>query len=105
MKKLSCALFALLPMGAFAAYPIDVESQLNGAEVSFSSQEISHDMAALFVVNQGRTAAQCTALFRNGPEAPRTRKVLLQPGQDASLTAKFTRDILRLRIKLTCEPQ
>lgn len=105
MKKFSCALLALLPMSAFAAYPIDIESQLNGAEVSYSSQEISHDMAALFVVNQGRSAAQCTAVFRNGPESPRTRKVVLQPGQDASLTAKFTRDILRLRIKLECNPK
>lgn len=104
MKKLSCALLALLPLTALAVYPIDVETQLNGTEVSYSSQEISGDMAALFVVNQGRSAVQCSAVFRNGPESPRTRKVLLQSGQDASLTAKFTRDILRLRIKLECNP-
>jgi hypothetical protein len=102
MKKLSCALFALLPLATFAAYQIDVESELNGAEVSYSTQEISGDMAAIFLVNQGRTDARCTAVFRNGPESPRTRKVTLKSGQEASLTSKFTRDILRLRIKLEC---
>lgn len=105
MKKLSCALLALLPLSAFAIYPIDVETQLNGTEVSYSTQDISRDMAAINVVNQGRGDVRCTAVFRNGPESPRTRRVSLKSGQDASLTTKFTRDIIRLRITLECNPE
>lgn len=104
MKRLSCALLALLPLTAMGAYPIEVETVLNGTEVSYSSQDISADMAALFVVNQGREPVRCTAVFRNGPEAPRTRKVSLKSGEDAGLTAKFTRDIIKLRVKLECNP-
>ena len=105
MKKLSCALLALLPLTAFGMYPIEVETVLNGTEVSHSTQNISDDMAALFLVNQGREPVRCTAVFRNGPEAPRTRKATLQSGQEASLTAKFTRGIIKLRVKLECQPQ
>ena len=33
MKKICCALIALLPLTAFA-YPIEIDKKLNGAEVS-----------------------------------------------------------------------
>lgn len=101
MKKLCCALLALLPLSALA-YPIEVEQQLNGAEVSYSTQDIDEDLGAILLYNQGQTPAQCTAVFRNGPEAPRTRKALIEPGERANLSVKFTRSIIRLRIKLTC---
>ena len=74
MKKLACALIALLPLSAFA-YPIDVERQLNGAEVSVSTQEVDHNIGAVVLYNYGQSQAQCSAVFRNGPEAPRTRQV------------------------------
>lgn len=102
MKNLCCALLMLLPLGALA-YPIDLEKQLNGAEVSASTQEIDHNMGAVLLYNYGETAADCRAVFRNGPEAPRTRKVVLEPGQNSSMTIKFNRSIIRLRVNLTCE--
>ncbi|MGE8496415.1 MAG: 3-phosphoglycerate kinase [Pseudomonas sp.] len=101
MKNLCCALLMLLPLGAMA-YPINLEKQLNGAEVSATTQEIDHNMGAVLLYNYGETEAECRAVFRNGPEAPRTRKVVLAPGQNSSLTMKFTRSIIRLRIDLTC---
>jgi hypothetical protein len=101
MKKLVCALIALLPLSAFA-YPIDVERQLNGAEVSVSTQEIDHNIGAVVLYNYGQSQAQCTAVFRNGPEAPRTRKVNLAPGATSNLSMKFARSIIRLRVELTC---
>ncbi|MGE6791561.1 hypothetical protein SAMN05216206_0495 [Pseudomonas guineae] len=102
MKKLCCALLACLPLTVMA-YPIEVEKQLNGAEVSASTQEIDHNMGALQLYNYGRSEAKCTAIFRNGPEAPRTRKVSLAPGESSNLTHKSTRSIIKLRVKLTCE--
>lgn len=101
MKKLACALIALLPLSAFA-YPIDVERQLNGAEVSVSTQEVDHNIGAVMLYNYGQSQAQCSAVFRNGPEAPRTRKVTLAPGASSNLTMKFARSIIRLRVELTC---
>lgn len=101
MKIFCCALIALLPLAAFA-YPIELEKQFNGAEVSVSSQEIDHNMAAVLLYNYGQTEAECKAVFRNGPEAPRTRQVLLAPGQNSNLTVKFARSIIKLRVQLTC---
>lgn len=104
MKKICCALVALLPL-AVQAYPIELEKQFNGAEVSASPREIDHDMAAVMVENYGATAASCKAVFRNGPEAPRTRSVNLAPGQSGNLTVKFARSVIRLRVEITCQPQ
>ena len=101
MKKICCALIAWLPLAALA-YPFEVEKQLNGAEVSVTTQEIDHNMGALLLYNYGETEAECTGVFRNGPEAPRTRKVLLAPGQSSNLTMKFPRSIIKLRVQLTC---
>lgn len=101
MKKLCCLLFALLPLGAHA-YPIELDKQLNGAEVSASTQEIDHNMAALMLYNYGQSEAECSAVFRNGPEAPRTRRAVLAPGANTNLTVKFTRSVIRLRVSLTC---
>ena len=101
-KTISLAVLSLLPLTA-AAYPIVVEKSLNGAEISYDVQELARDMGAIFLVNQGESAARCTAYFRSGPDTPRTRKVLLQSGERATLSVRFTRDIMRLRIRLECE--
>jgi hypothetical protein len=102
MKKLCCALLACLPLTVMA-YPIEVEKQLNGAEVSVSPQEIDHNMGALQLYNYGRRDAKCTAVFRNGPEAPRTRRVNLSAGESSNLTLKSNRSIIKLRVAVTCE--
>lgn len=105
MKKLCCALFVLMPLGALAAtYPVEVEKQMNGAEVSASGQAIDYNLGGLNLYNYGGTEASCVAVFRNGPEAPRTRRATLKPGENAALTSKFNNSILRLRIKVTCKP-
>lgn len=106
MNKLWCvAVVALsvLPLTAMA-FPIELEKTLNGAEVSASSQEVDFNMGAVQLYNYGKAAAECSAVFRNGPEAPRTRKVTLAPGKDALLTGKFTSQVIKMRIKVTCKP-
>lgn len=101
MKKIFCLLCILLPLGAYA-YPIELSRQLNGAEVSATTQVIDHNMAALLLYNYGQAEAECSAVFRNGPEAPRTRRALLAPGASNNLTVKFTRGVVRLRVELSC---
>lgn len=108
MNKLLCIAFAALPLSALPvsafAFPIELEKMLNGAEVSASTQEVDFNMGAVQLYNYGRAPAECTAVFRNGPEAPRSRKVTLQPGKDALLTGRFTSQVIKMRIKVTCKP-
>ncbi|WP_437881075.1 3-phosphoglycerate kinase [Pseudomonas sp. LRF_L74] len=101
MKKTCLALLAALPLAA-TAYPIEVDKQLNGADLAVTAQDIDRDIAAVTLYNYGNKAAHCTASFRNGPEAPRTRKSEVQPGQTVNLTAKFSRAVIRLRVQVTC---
>lgn len=106
MKRRCYLLLAWLPLTALAAtYPVDLDQQLNGAEIMASAETIDRDMAGLQLHNHGQTVARCSVVFRNGPEAPRTRRTEIQPGEQKILTAKFKREILRLRIQLTCEPR
>ena len=101
MKKLIACCFAMLPLAAMA-YPIDVTDDVAGTDVTFDVQEINFNMSGVLVRNHGNVPVRCQATFRNGPEAPRTRKVLIKPHSESHLTAKFTREIMRLRVDLKC---
>ncbi|MBA1272223.1 3-phosphoglycerate kinase [Stutzerimonas azotifigens] len=106
MKRFCCVLLALLPVAGFAAtYPIEVEQKLNDAEISVTPQAIDRDMSALLLYNYGPVPVACTAVFRNGPESPRTRKAVIPSGAQMPMTVKFKRDVIRLRTSLTCEKQ
>lgn len=106
MKKTTAFVLAMLPVAALAVtYPVEVDKTLNGAEIGVTTETIDRDMAGLLLYNYGSTTASCTAQFNNGPEPARTRRVEVKPGERMPMTAKFKREILRLRIKLTCEPQ
>ncbi|CAE6903351.1 3-phosphoglycerate kinase [Pseudomonas marincola] len=102
MKKICCALIALLPLTAFA-YPIEIDKKLNGAEVSVTGLEIDDSMGAVVLYNYGQADAKCKATFRNGPEAPRTRSAALSGGEDTNLSIKFSRKIIKLRVSVVCE--
>ncbi len=108
MNKIVSAALLALPLSAFSlsalAFPIELEKTMNGAEVSTSTQEVDFNMGAVQLYNYGQKAAECKAVFRNGPEAPRSRKVTLQPGKDALLTGRFTAQVIKMRIKVTCKP-
>src|SRR5690606_32571001 len=66
MRRLSYMLFALLPLAAVAAtYPVELEQQLNGAEINATPEAIDRDLAGLLLLNYGKTPAVCTAVFRN----------------------------------------
>lgn len=106
MKRICLAALAIIPLSALAvSYPVDIQQQLNGTEVMASASSIDRDMAALHLHNLGAVPVTCKAVFRNGPEAPRTRRTTLEAGEQKALTAKFKRDVIRLRIQLDCEAQ
>ncbi|MCK9801616.1 3-phosphoglycerate kinase [Pseudomonas sp. MAFF 302030] len=104
MRKFCCAVLALLPLSVMA-YPIDVEKQLNGLSIDYTAFDTDADIGSMQINNFGKTDALCSVVFRNGPEAPRTRKVEVSAGQSKNVTAKFNRSILKLRLTLTCTPK
>lgn len=103
MKKICCAVLALLPLTALA-YPIEVQKSLNGAEVDIETQDIGDQMGAILLRNGSQQPVTCTAVFVNGPETPHVRKATIAPGKEANLTSSFSRAVIKLRIKLTCNP-
>ncbi|PJI49626.1 MULTISPECIES: 3-phosphoglycerate kinase [Pseudomonas] len=103
MKKFCCAVLALLPLTALA-YPIEVQKSLNGTEVDVETQDIGDQMGAIILRNGGQQDVTCTAVFVNGPETPHVRKATMAPGKEANLTSSFSRAVIKLRIKLTCNP-
>ncbi|VVP05191.1 hypothetical protein PS732_03083 [Pseudomonas fluorescens] len=104
MKKFCCVLLALLPLTAFA-YPIDVQKDLNDLKIDYETFDTDNDIGSIRVANYGDVDATCKAVFNNGPEAPRTRTIDVPAGKHKNATAKFTREIIKLRIKLTCMPK
>ncbi|MHC8292538.1 MULTISPECIES: 3-phosphoglycerate kinase [Pseudomonas] len=104
MKKFCCVLLAMLPLTAFA-YPIDVQKNLNGLKIDYETFDTDNDIGSIRVANYGDIDASCKAVFNNGPEAPRTRKIDVPAGKHKNATAKFTRSIIKLRIELTCTPK
>ena len=104
MKKICCVLLALLPLTA-SAYPIDVEKHVEGLSIDYTAYDTDADIGSIQVSNYGKTDAACSVVFRNGPEAPRTRKIEVAAGKFKNVTAKFNRNIIKLRIELTCKPK
>ena len=104
MKKICCLVLAMLPLSAFA-YPIDVEKQLNGLKIDYTTYATDYDMGSITLSNYGDTAADCKVIFRNGPESPRTRRVSLEPGKNTELSAKFSRKIIKLYLTVNCSPK
>ncbi|MDF3931791.1 3-phosphoglycerate kinase [Pseudomonas citronellolis] len=103
MKRICCALLLCLPLTAMA-YPTEMEKSLNGTEIDVQTQDIGDSMGAVLLQNYGKQDVACTAVFQNGPETPKVRKTVIAAGKSSNLTASFGRAIIKLRIKLTCNP-
>ncbi|MEG1343164.1 MAG: 3-phosphoglycerate kinase, partial [Pseudomonas sp.] len=99
MKKCCAVLLALLPLTALA-YPIDVEKNIDGVKLDYTTYDTDRDIGSITLNNYGEVPAQCKVLFRNGPEAPRVRRVQVPARQSKDVTAKFNREIIKLRISL-----
>ncbi|MBH3429571.1 3-phosphoglycerate kinase [Pseudomonas alkylphenolica] len=104
MKKCCAVLLALIPLTALA-YPIDVEKNIEGVKVDYTTYDTDRDIGSITLNNYGEVAAQCKVTFRNGPESPRVRRVSIPAKQSVDSTAKFNREIIKLRITLECKPK
>ena len=102
MNRICCVLLTLLPMTAWA-YPIEVEKHYEGVQIDYTSHDTFYDTGSITVNNYGDVEAKCSVIFRNGPEAPRTRRITVGARSSQDVTAKFNRSIIKLRISLTCK--
>ncbi len=104
MNRICCVLLTMLPLSAWA-YPIEVEKHVQGVEIDYTSHDTFYDTGAITVNNYGSVPAKCSVVFQNGPEAPKTRRVTVAAKKSVDVSAKFNRSIIKLRIKLSCEPE
>lgn len=102
MKKILTILLLALP-GAVLAFPFEVEKQLNGAEVAVATLDLGNNMASVSLSNYGTRAAVCKVRFRNGPEAPRTRRASVAAGETAHVTARFNNTVIKMRVQVECK--
>lgn len=91
------------PATAFA-FPFEVESNFNGAEIAVNTLDLGNNMPSVSLTNYGQRSAVCKVRFRNGPEAPRTRKAQLAAGETAHLTARFNNTVIKMRVQVECQP-
>ncbi|WP_024682764.1 hypothetical protein [Pseudomonas syringae] len=103
MNRLCCALLVMLPVTALA-YPIEVEKQYQGVKIDYVAHDVYHDTGSITVNNYGEVDAKCSVVFINGPEAPRTRHVQVGAGKSLDVSSRFNRSIIKLRIRLSCQP-
>ena len=66
MKKCCAAILMCLPLGAMA-YPIDVEKELTGVKLDYTTYDTAYDIGSITLNNYGQVPAACKVTFRNGP--------------------------------------
>lgn len=104
MNKCCVAILMCLPLTA-VAYPIDVEKSVDGVKLDYTTYDTAYDIGSITLNNYGQVPAACKVTFRNGPEAPRVRRVNVAAGKSVDVTANFNRQIIKLRIALDCKTQ
>lgn len=102
IKKMLAVLLLVLP-GVALAFPFEVEKQLNGAEIAVDTLDLGNNMPSVSLSNYGERAAVCKVRFRNGPEAPRTRRARVAAGETAHLTARFNNTVIKMRVQVECK--
>ncbi len=103
MRKIVAAslLLSCLSPAVVHAFPIDLQSQLDGVTIEAETTDMSN-IATVLLRNSGENAALCEATFVNGPERPTPRRVKLAAGESTTISQSFLRAITRVRITLNC---
>lgn len=89
---------ALSPM----SFPVDVELDAQGLDLTTTSTGNVGNLATVTVTNQDPRSALCVATFVNGPEKPSPLRARVAPGEKTVLTQALRRDIIRVRVSVKC---
>ncbi|MFU8894914.1 MAG: 3-phosphoglycerate kinase [Gammaproteobacteria bacterium] len=103
MRKLLTGMSLVLFAAAAMAFPTDLELDVDGLNVQ-ALTHIDGRVAGVRVSNHERFAVRCEAVFRNGPEISRARRAVIDPDDTALLSWTPRREVVRLRVELSCRP-
>lgn len=85
-----------------AEAPIELDEEIEGVRIEVATGWIV-DVVYARLQNRSPAAAFCEATFDNGPES-RRRRSRLEAGEERTLTFQPARQVIKLRIRLSCEP-
>jgi hypothetical protein len=103
MHKFLVGLFLALLAGVAWAFPVDLEVDAEGLNIG-TVVHSDDKLAIVSVTNQEEFPLRCEAEFHSGPEHGRTRFAIIEPGRVASMSWAPRREVVRLRIALSCQP-
>lgn len=101
MRRLLVAAALILLAGTAAAFPTELAFDDGGLNVE---AELVSDgrLAIVRVINGESSSLLCDAIFRNGPEVGRVRRVIVGPSSVAMLNWTPRRKVVRLRVEASC---
>lgn len=106
MRKtmLAALALALAWSAAALAYPVDMDFEGNGLDVLAEVDRIG-EQTIVRLTNGESFRVRCEAVFRNGPEQSRARRVVLGPGESRPLVFAPQRAVVRMRVSVWCESE
>ena len=102
MKTALPALFAVTCLAAAAAFPVEVESEMNGLAITV--QTSSGIPLVITFVSQEKADATCKAEIANAFDTPQDRTATVKAGKSAAIPFTLRTSPNRVRVKATCVP-
>ncbi|MGB5209429.1 MAG: hypothetical protein WBN31_12795 [Gammaproteobacteria bacterium] len=95
------ALMALMATSQAAAYPVDLDIDTEGLEVTVNRVDVD-EAVVLQVHNYETRPIRCNFEFRNGPEVARQRKVSIDASADRVVRWTPGRSVVRVKVSGKC---
>lgn len=102
MKTAVAFVAALLPLAAAAAYPVEVEEQMNGLRIKVLAS--SGVPLVITFRSEDRADATCRAEVASGLDTPQERTTGVKAGGTATIQLRLVSAPNRVRVQVTCEP-
>lgn len=98
----ACLLLANGPAAAQSTFPIETTLDVGDLQVTAEATS-GGPMVVVSLNNRDTRPARCLVVLRNGPET-RRRRTDLPAGERRDVSQSLRREVVRLRITVTCEP-
>lgn len=105
MKNIIVLALSLIFFNSFALddfIPIDLVGNYEGNGIYVKANTIGN-LAMVEIENISADVMACEGVFHSGPEPDVLRRTVLQSGSEKMISAKFHRNVIRLRIEVNCE--
>ncbi len=101
MKTALAFALALLPLAAFASYPVEVDSEMNGLKITVLTS--SGVPLVVTFKSEEKADATCRAEVASGLDTPQARTVTVKAGKSTAIPFKLVSAPNRVRVKVACE--